>query len=388
LKLKTLGKVESMSLTQTIKEKALELGFVAVGMATPEPFAPYAEELASRPEMYEWGKTLSQRASVKDLDLTRFVDPARFVPEVQSLIVVTDSYFEEDFPPSLVGKIGRCYLKGLFCPEETVHSQRRKDFKKFLQGLGMKVVYGPAPARMAGARAGVTNYGKNCFAFANEAAGKSSWVVNEPYLVDRELHADEPTMKVGCPENCQKCVEACPTGALYAPLKMDPRKCIACQSYFNDGEIPRQLRSQMGTWVYGCDLCQEACPRNKKWMEKKKPMNRALLERAEHFHLPALLTMSQEHYEQRVWPLLFYIRKENRKLWQRNAAVALGNQRDPDNVPALIPALEDPEPLVRGHVAWALGKIGGARARAGLEKRRKAEEDEKIRQEIEEALTF
>jgi ferredoxin len=126
-----------------------------------------------------------------------------------------------------VGKIGRCYLKGLFCPEETVHSQRRKDFKKFLQGLGMKVVYGPAPARMAGARAGVTNYGKNCFAFANEAAGKSSWVVNEPYLVDRELHPDEPTMKVGCPENCQKCVEACPTGALVAPGLLDARRCLA-----------------------------------------------------------------------------------------------------------------------------------------------------------------
>src|SRR3972149_11059504 len=126
-----------MSLTQSIKSKALELGFVAAGVATAEPFAQYAEELASRPEMYEWGKTLSQRASVKDLDPFRFVDPARFIPGAKSIIVVTDSYFEEDFPPSLAGKIGRCYLKGLFCPEETAHSQRRKEFKKFLQGLGM-----------------------------------------------------------------------------------------------------------------------------------------------------------------------------------------------------------------------------------------------------------
>ena len=115
-----------MSLTQIIKEKALELGFVAVGMATPEPFTRYAAELASRPEMYEWGKTLSQKASVKDLDLSRFADPARWIPEVKSIVVVTDSYFEEEFPPSLVGKIGRCYLKGLFCPEENCHSQRRK----------------------------------------------------------------------------------------------------------------------------------------------------------------------------------------------------------------------------------------------------------------------
>jgi len=306
-----------MSLTRIIKEKALELGFVAVGVATAEPFTLYAEEIAGRPEMYAWGKTLSQRASVRDLDVTWFVDPARFIPGVRSLVVVTDSYFEEDFPPSLAGKIGRCYLKGLFCPEDNFHSQRRRELKKFLQERGIKTIYGPAPARLSGARAGVTDYGKNCFAFAKEAAGRSSWIVNEPFLVDRELEPDSPSLRVECPEDCRKCMEACPTGALYAPLKMDPRKCIAYQTYFSPGEIPREVRSKMGTWVYGCDLCQEACPRNQKWMEKDKPMNSKLLERASDFSLTRLLTMSQDHYEKKVWPLLYYIRKENRKLWER-----------------------------------------------------------------------
>jgi len=375
-----------MSLTRIIKEKALELDFVAVGVATTEPFTLYAEEIAGRPEMYEWGKTLGQRASVRDLDLTRFVDPARFIPGVKSLIVVTDSYWEEDFPPSLADKIGRCYQKGLFCPEDNFHSQRRRELKKFLQEQGIKSIYGPAPARLSGARAGVTHYGKNCFAFANEAAGKSSWIVNEPYLVDRELEPDSPTMKVECPENCRKCMDACPTGALYAPLKMDPRKCIAYHTYFTAGEIPREMRPKMRTWVYGCDLCQEACPRNKKWMEKKKPMNSKLLERAGDFSLARLLTMPQEHFEQKVWPLLYYIRKENRKLWQRNAAVALGNQGDPETAPLLASALDDPEPLVRAHVAWALGRIGGKQAKGALEKRRTLEVDEVVRKEIEEAL--
>ncbi len=375
-----------MSLTKTIKEKALELGFVAAGVATPEPFIKYEEELNERREMYAWGKGLGERASVRDLDLHRFVDPAGFIPRVKSLLVVTDSYFEEDFPSSLVGTIGRCYLKGLFCPEDTKHSRRRKELKKFLQGLGMKVLYGPAPARMAGARAGVTNYGKNCFAFANEAAEKSSWIVNEPYLLDRELEYDVSTMKLGCPEGCKKCLEACPTGALYAPLKMDPRRCIAYLSYFTDGEIPRDMRSRMGTWVYGCDRCQEACPRNRGWMEKKKPMNESLLERTEHFSLIALLSMSQEHYERHVWPLLFYIRKENRKIWQRNAAVALGNQGDPDTVPLLAGALEEGGALVRVHAAWALGKIGGAKARTALEKRGSSESDAAVQEEIRLAL--
>ncbi len=375
-----------MSLAKIVKEKALELGFVAAGISTAEPFDLYAQELAGRPEMYEWGKTLGEIASVRDLDLTRFIDPARALPEAKSLIVVTDSYYEEDFPPSLIGKIGRCYLKGLFCPEDTVFSRRRRAFKKFLVDLGMKTVYGPAPARMAGARAGVTHYGRNCFAFANEAAGKSSWIVNEPYLVNRELEPDESTLKLGCPENCRKCLEACPTGALYAPLKMDPRKCIAYLTYFSDGEIPREIRPKMATWVYGCDRCQEACPRNKKWMEVPKPMDAALLARAENFTLSALISMSQDRYEERVWPMLFYIRKEKRKVWQRNAAVALANEGNPDSVPLLLSALEDPEPLVRSHSAWALGKLGGVRARDALDEKRRTETDEAVRKEILQAL--
>ena len=377
-----------MSLTRTIKEKALELGFVAVGVTPSEPFSLYAEELRERLPMYVWGKTLSQNTSLGDLDLTRFIDPADFLPSVRSLIVVTDSYFDEDFPPSLAGKIGRCYLKGLFCPEETVHRRRRKEFKKFLRELGMKVLYGPAPARMAGARAGVTNYGRNGFAFANDAVGQSSWVVNEPYLVDRDLEPDLPTLRVACPEKCQKCLEACPTGALYAPLKMDPRRCIAFLSYFKGNEIPWDVRAKMGTWVYGCDLCQEACPRNKKWLEKAKTMNSTLMERADPLQLTALLTMSQEQYTHKVFPLLHYIRKENRRLWQRNAAVALGNQGDPDAVPFLITAFQDSEPIVRGHAAWALGRLGGRKARAALEKGRLSEEDRNIREEIERSLGF
>ena len=115
-------------------------------------------------------------------------------------------------------------------------------------------------------------------------------------------------------------------------------------------------------------------------------MNSKLLERAADFSPARLLTMSQEHYEQKVWPLLYYIRKENRKLWQRNAAVALGNLGDPETVPVLVSALEDPEPLVRAHAAWAVGKIGGKQAKAVLEKRMALEDDGGVRKEIKEAL--
>ncbi len=375
-----------MDLTALIKEKALELGFADVGVCSAEPFSHYAAELNERAEMYTWGKTLSQRTSVRDLDLTRFIDPANYLPQVKSIIVVTDSYLEEEIPPSLKGQIGRCYLKGLFCPEDSVYNRRRKEFKKFLQSLGLKTIYGPAPARLAGARAGLTNFGKNCFAFANKVAGQSSWIVNEPYLVDRELTYDEATMQVNCPENCQQCLQACPTGALYAPLKMDPRRCIAYHTYFNDGQVPIDIREKMGTWIYGCDICQEVCPRNKKWLEKDKPLDEKLIKRAKDFDLLNLLTMSSAHFLQKIWPLLYYIRQDKSYLWQRNAAIALGNERNAEAIPYLIAALENPEPLVRMHVAWALGKIGGVVAKRALEKKEKLEPDELVRQEIKFAL--
>ena len=148
----------------------------------------------------------------------------------------------------------------------------------------------------------------------------------------------------------------------------------------------REGRARMGTWVYGCDRCQEACPRNQAWTKKEKPVNQALLERVKHLQLTALLTMDQEHYERRVWPLLYYVRKEDRKIWQRNAAVALGNQGDTASIPVLTDALEDGEPLVRTHAAWALGRIGGGKARGALERKRKTDPEGRVREEIELSL--
>jgi epoxyqueuosine reductase len=123
-------------------------------------------------------------------------------------------------------------------------------------------------------------------------------------------------------------------------------------------------------------------------MERPKPVDETLTARAGDFQLETLLLMSQEHYEQKVWPLVYYIRKENRRLWQRNAAVALGNSGDPEKIPALISALDNPEPIVRVHAIWALGKLGGPKARAAIEKISKTDELGQVREEIEKTLAI
>ena len=290
-----------MSLSRIIKEKALELGFVAVGIASPEPFQLYARGTGRPAGDVRMGKD----SQPKGLGPGSGPHPLRGSSAPPSRREIPDrrdgQLLGGGFPALSLRQNRPLLFERPVLPRRNLPKRRRKEFREFLQGLGMKTIYGPAPARLAGARAGVTHYGRNCFAFANEAAGQSSWVVNEPYLVDRELEPDSPTLKLGCPENCRKCLDACPTGALYAPLKMDPRRCIAYLSYFTEGEIPRPIRPKMGTWVYGCDRCQEACPRNKKWMEKSKPMDETLTARAGRFSTrdPAP-DMSQEHYEQKV----------------------------------------------------------------------------------------
>ena len=144
----------------------------------------------------------------------------------------------------MVGKVGRCYQSLGDVPQLPMNQARYRLLKEFLEKEGCKTVSDGAPARLASARAGATTYGKNCFAFLGDMG---SFIVITPFLVDAELDYDEPTMKVECPEECTLCIDACPTGALYEPLRMNPRRCIAFNSYTASVPfIPHEIREGMG----------------------------------------------------------------------------------------------------------------------------------------------
>jgi len=369
-----------MNLKERMRERALELGFEDIGFTSVEPLDLYIQELESRPEMYNWVMT-------DNFNVKRGASPSQKHPWARSLLVLIRNYHSRRFPPQLIGKIGRCYQVDERKEKKDEH-KRLRNFFHFLKEEGIRFYFDEeTPARMSAARAGLATYGKNCFVYAKSSMLGASWLESIPLLLDAEIESDEPSIELGCPSWCKNaCIAACPTGALYSPKKMNPLRCIAFNSYYGFGMTAMDLREPMGTWVYGCDRCQEVCPRNQPWMNQDLPENRPLLGRAKDFQLDTLLTMTEDDYVNKVWPLTFYISRKKIAKWQMNAARALGNLGDRDHVPLLSQSLAKNEnQIVRGMCAWALGRLGGSRARAVLESRLPREKDQ-VREEIELAI--
>ena len=236
---------------------------------------------------------------------------------------------------------------------------------------------GPMLDRAAAARAGLGWFGKNGNILTPQLG---SWILLGQIVTDLPLPPDTPLAKT-C-GHCNRCIPACPTNAIVAPYVVDNRRCISYLTIEHKGAIPRRLRAAIGNWVFGCDICQDVCPVNRKAQATGDAnFGRRDLARPD---LAALLQMDEAQFRERFagTPLM-------RAKWvgmRRNACVALGNAGAPESIPPLAQALADPEPLIRQHAAWALGRIGGTDAAAALRNALAAETDAAVRAEIGLAL--
>jgi epoxyqueuosine reductase len=262
------------------------------------------------------------------------------------------------------GHFGRCYLDDDRVTKDGL-ARRIKAFRSVLRdhGIDSKVPFN-LPHRVAAARAGMGTFGKNCLFYSNRVARRSSWVLPIAVVVDHAFTPDAPTLQMGCPDWCRNaCIAACPTRALKGNGTIDPRRCISFLSYFGQGLTPRELREPMGIFVYGCDRCQNVCPRNAAWLAAELPLNAKVVAKAPDFDLPQLLTMDKAYFESRIWPHMFYMAAEDLWRWKMNAARAMGNTRDPFYIPHLTRALAGEDDWrVQAMAAWALGRIGGPEA--------------------------
>ena len=258
--------------------------------------------------------------------------------------------------------------------------------------------------RAVAQRAGLGWYGKNTNILTK---GWGSWVFLAEIVTNLPLQTDTP-VKTNC-GSCEICLHACPTQALPAPYVLDNTRCISFLTIELRGSIPLELRPLMGNLIFGCDICQEVCPVNIVAEKRLGFRNTAgsntadvlqngqspikIKPRAEFKpradvgsspELIPLLSLTEEQFRERF--RLSPIRRTKRRGLLRNVCVALGNSGDQRAIPALITALHDNEPLIRGHAAWALGQLGGTQAREALQEALQEECEEEVQKEMQYAL--
>jgi epoxyqueuosine reductase len=212
--------------------------------------------------------------------------------------------------------------------------------------------------------------------------GKNSLLLNKAIgsffflgevLTALDLEPDRPYVRNYC-GSCTRCIDVCPTRAIVAPYVVDARKCIAYLTIEFKGVIDRELRPLIGNMIFGCDLCQEVCPWNKRAEKANVPEAREDLMAPE---LGALMSLTEEEFRKRFGKTP--LKRVGRDGFVRNVAVALGNSKDPAAVGPLTLGLNDVSWLVRLHSAWALGQLG---AKEVLKRRLPKENHPEVREEI------
>jgi len=371
-----------MELKAILRERAHALGFDLFGVARATP----AETRAAYEEWVRAGRHGEMAYMARDPE--RRADPRRVWPEAASIVVVglnyrpADEATEQRADPRR-GQFARYALGDDY--HELMAERLRGLLAVAREVAGPHVagrVYvdaGPLLERDLAVRAGLGWFGKNTMLLHRRLG---SYFFLGALLLNVELPPDGPT-SAHC-GRCDRCLIACPTGAFVAPYVLDARRCISYLTIELKGPIPRELRPLIGNWVFGCDLCQEVCPWNRKAPATREP---AFAPRP---GLPApelveLLALTPEEFRTRFRGSP--VQRAKRRGLLRNVCVALGNSGDRTAIPHLARALHgDPEPLVRGHAAWALGRLGGADARAALRRGAESESDPWVREEIAAAL--
>ncbi len=354
-------------LTNDLRAFMLERGAVGFGVCTADPFDEVREAIRQRSD-----SGLSAGLHFTFGNPERATDVRTSFPWAERIIVCAVPYGIEA-PLVQSGHEGRV---ARFAVVDAYRPLRRalEELSSLLREQGWRaevlVDDNRLVDRAAAVRAGVGWWGKNTMVLV---PGVGPWVVLGSVVTDARADPS-PAMVRSC-GSCTACLPACPTGALIAPGILDARRCLAAIAQ-SPGIIPREFRADMGDRIYGCDDCLEACPPGGRALRRAggsrkgvvdlieilMAADRALLGRFEHFYIP---------------------RRDPRYL-RRNALVALGNGCDPGTTGILSGYLGHPDPVLRIHAAWALGRIG--RGRASLEAAKSRERDDAVRAELELAL--
>jgi epoxyqueuosine reductase len=371
--------VDPRLLTARLKAAAAELGFSLAGAcaAASPPGVDRLREWLARGYAGEMGYIAEREAA--------YADPNLVLPGVRSVLMLAMDYRTSE-PQNTApgqGRIAR-YAWGTRDYHDVIRPRLHQlaDLLRALApGASARGVIDTAPLleRQFAERAGLGWLGKNTL-LLNKTHG--SWFFLAALLTDAVLDYDAEHETDHC-GTCRACLDACPTQAFVEPYVLDARRCLSYATIEQRSLPAADLRAGFGEWVFGCDVCQDVCPWNRRAPETDEPHFVPLGDNNP-IDLVALLALDEAAFRQRFkgTPL----ERPGRTGVLRSAAIALGNRPCDEGLPALVRALGDVDPQIRAASAWALGRYEVATARDALIARAAIETDAQVQQEIAAAV--
>jgi epoxyqueuosine reductase len=282
-------------------------------------------------------------------------DPEKILPGVQSIVVLALNYFqgEPNHMPRGTGTSGRIARYAWGDDYHELIAAKLGKIDDFLRTFGGQQKYyvdtGPVLERDHAAEAGIGWHGKSTM-LIDQRLG--TWFFLAELLTTLRLPPDEP-VRDRC-GTCNRCITACPTGAITAPHRLDARRCISYLTIELKTAIPVELRSLVGDRIFGCDDCLDACPWNR-FAQESFESSFSARQSTTGMSLREYLELTDTEFRAlfRKSP----IKRIKRRGFLRNVCVALGNVGDPSDLPALERAAADAEPLIAEHATWAIQRI-------------------------------
>jgi epoxyqueuosine reductase len=363
-----------------VREIALEAGFDLVRFG-PIDLGAHADHFLA---WLDAGRAGGMDYLARNRD--RIADPRRHAPQARSAIALGYDYGRGAASLAGGGRVaryaaGRDYHRSVGNAAARVRRRlEREGVPRGTMRIGTDAV--PLLERALAVEAGIGFLAKSAMVIAPT---RGPYLFLAEVLAPLDLPPDGPA--AGTCGTCRACLDACPTGAIVAPFQVDARLCLSYTTIELRGPIPRELRAPQADWFFGCDVCLEVCP----FTSRSRAADRSAVLPAdlsdhrvlETYSLVGVLELSEAEYAER-WTGTA-MRRATRDGLRRNAAVVLGNLGDEAAVPALRRVLEgDPEPVVRGHAAWALGRLHGGRP--ALARAAAREADAYVSDEINAAL--